>query len=575
MSTPRRRLLFAEVLEGRTLLSAVPIASPIEPSLREPPKWTLVVADFNHDGENDIACLGTCAGKLDMMYSGHCDHDVPEAGITLHNPTRVKVADLNVDGLSDLIVVNAGDNTVVVYPGGPCGTFQAGLTFLVGENPVNVTVADLNLDGRPDLVVADEGSNDVAILYGRGAGRSWSLAPGPHLHTGAGPVAVVVTDATYDGLPDLLVANGDGGNVSLIRGIGDGEFDDDHPIFYTTGLRPIDLQVGEFDDRPGLDLVSLDQDTGAISLFSQLSSERVIIPTGAQPVAFLTGDYNHDGLQDLVVANRGDNTVSLHLGGAQGPQMWASMGTSGIAQLDDIALDGFGNSKVDVYVLFANKEMNRITFVLDLDMGSTVLGSSEPTSYTESSDYTPLGIDLFQGVTTLSSSNFEPTTVPEPFAPSLDAAMELDTLPIQPSSFLLENGEDGEATVGIYATLSSPEVDRLFADNGNDNSFLLESEASPFLERLQQALREEREAPALEPMIDSLFDRWLPPATPSVDVPILPFDQEPEEADESPALDAFLQHPSFALFFLSAYTVAPRADAHRPRRCRPRARCVG
>ena len=72
-------------------------------------------------------------------------------------PGAVKLADLNGDGIPDLIVANSGGNNVLVYPGLRNGQFgpalNGGKGFFTGTDPVGVTVADLN--GRPDLVVAD------------------------------------------------------------------------------------------------------------------------------------------------------------------------------------------------------------------------------------------------------------------------------------------------------------------------------------------------------------------------------------------------------------------------------------
>ena len=85
----------------------------------------------------------------------------------LLDPGAVKLADLNGDGIPDLIVANSGSNNVLIYPGLGNGQFgpaiNGGNGYFVGTNPVGITVA--NLTGPlPDLVVADKGSNQVSIL---------------------------------------------------------------------------------------------------------------------------------------------------------------------------------------------------------------------------------------------------------------------------------------------------------------------------------------------------------------------------------------------------------------------------
>ena len=66
-------------------------------------------------------------------------------------PGAVKLADLNGDGIPDLIVANSGSNNVLVYPGLGNGQFgpavNGGHGFFTGTNPVGITVADFNGDG--------------------------------------------------------------------------------------------------------------------------------------------------------------------------------------------------------------------------------------------------------------------------------------------------------------------------------------------------------------------------------------------------------------------------------------------
>ncbi len=79
------------------------------------------------------------------------------------------VADLNGDGIADLIVANSGSNDVLVFLGNADGTFQAARSFFAGENPVGITVAYLKGDNVPDLVIANEGSNDISSSMARAA----------------------------------------------------------------------------------------------------------------------------------------------------------------------------------------------------------------------------------------------------------------------------------------------------------------------------------------------------------------------------------------------------------------------
>jgi hypothetical protein len=137
--------------------------------------------------------------------------------------------------LPDAVVVSSGSNAVIVYrtTGLTNGvlSFAPPQTYFVGTDPAGVTVADVNGDGIPDLLIANQGSNDVSVVFGSyDAGGAWVGTPGPRLKSGGdGPLAVTVRDQTGNGVPDLVVANGGSGTVTLLPGVGQGFFDDQHP----------------------------------------------------------------------------------------------------------------------------------------------------------------------------------------------------------------------------------------------------------------------------------------------------------------------------------------------------------
>src|SRR6516164_2031094 len=120
-------------------------------------------------------------------------------GVTLPTgvkPLAVAVADVNGDGLADLVTANQGSNTVSVLLGNDNGTFAAAQNFAVGTHPAAVAVADVNNNGRPDLIVANSGSNTVSILLGNGNG---TFKAAQNFATGGKPVAVAVADVNHDG----------------------------------------------------------------------------------------------------------------------------------------------------------------------------------------------------------------------------------------------------------------------------------------------------------------------------------------------------------------------------------------
>src|SRR5262249_27577290 len=128
----------------------------------------------------------------------------------------------NGDTRQDLAVVDNANRLVSVLIGKGDGTFQTHVDYAVGTDPRSVAVADVNRDGIPDLIVTNYADSTVSVLLGSQAAPGTFTAASPFA-TGANPTNLAAGDFNGDGNVDLAVANSVGG-VSILLGNGTGGF---------------------------------------------------------------------------------------------------------------------------------------------------------------------------------------------------------------------------------------------------------------------------------------------------------------------------------------------------------------
>ena len=167
-------------------------------------------------------------------------------------PAQIVSADLGGDGITDLIVRNAGDGTLSVFSGNGNGWFLAPPQVLsVGVGASDVEVADLEQDGRLDIVYTDRLSGEVGVFENLGgvtfAPRAlYRVGPGPYGVTGTaspspvasleGTTTVAVGTFTPDGIPSLVALNPGSNTLGVISGLGGGLLS--NPSFVSIRLPP-------------------------------------------------------------------------------------------------------------------------------------------------------------------------------------------------------------------------------------------------------------------------------------------------------------------------------------------------
>ncbi len=297
----------------------------------------------------------------------------------LSHPESVMLADLNGDGIPDLIVADSGHDRVLVFPGLPGGRFDPGpggfLVLAAGSDPAGITVGDLDGGAGPgrrdDLIIANRGSGDVSLFLGQGSGQGWSLATGPTLPAGSGPIRTALVNFNGDGQPDLFILNAGSADVTLYRGQGSGGFDVGNPTTFVVGQEPTEMLIGRFDHGPGLDLVTVNSGSDDLTFVANVLSDRPSTTTyasgGTQPDAAFAVDLNHDGTMDLVVANGGDGHVALLQPAAVGLRL---AGVIGRADLPAPTAISAGDPSGNGFDLYAATAGTAAAAILHFDLGA-------------------------------------------------------------------------------------------------------------------------------------------------------------------------------------------------------------
>jgi hypothetical protein len=175
------------------------------------PAASVFTGDLNGDEVPDVAAAGA-EGLFALVGLGDGTFEPFQE---LAAPTGLRSVagdDLDLDGTIDLVLAG-GANQVFVGLNDGEGAFPQLVAYTAGGTPVQVAIADMDDDGVLDLLTANRGSDDISILTGEGGG---GFGPQFRVRVGRTPTALGVDDLDENGTNDLVTSNRRSRSVTVL-----------------------------------------------------------------------------------------------------------------------------------------------------------------------------------------------------------------------------------------------------------------------------------------------------------------------------------------------------------------------
>lgn len=303
-------------------------------------------ADFDNDGKTDLVTANYIGASISIFQNastpGYIAFKSPINYSTTSLPFKVGSGDLDGDGKPDIVVLNKDDNKLLVFRNTTINgniSFAPAITIGAGPYPMNLCIGDMDKDGKADLIVLNESSSSVSVFRNVSTDSNISFEARVDFYTLNTTNNLTIGDIDNDGKPEILVLSGSNDRFTVLK---------------NKCISGESLSAGSFEKSNSFQ-------------------------TGVGPQSILLADFDNDGLLDVGVGNKGNETISVlkntstatKLNFANKQDYYFGTNTSNSNQVLITAADINGDGKIDIYfpgysnnnTIFKNlSDVNAISF---------------------------------------------------------------------------------------------------------------------------------------------------------------------------------------------------------------------
>ncbi|WP_420581480.1 FG-GAP-like repeat-containing protein [Reichenbachiella sp.] len=307
----------------------------------------VVCGDLNGDGFSDL--LGNQLGNEGSLYTyfndgaGNFDAGeewtLPTNGGLFRKPGRIAIADLDLDGLPEIIVATEDDNKVYYFKNtSTVGNINFNSTPVALSAPENsgtaglggLDVADLNNDGLPEIITSNFTEFGYYVFQNNSQPNTITFRDPLFMNTNSSIRTLIAGDLNNDGFADVVLTNSDISSSNVIEISANGTISAGGDITMTSPISILGIRqswgvdLGDIDGDGDLDIiVGSEIENG---FYAVMNTNPSSIAAASYSVGLVAGtnlnnarnikvaDIDNDGRPDFAYTNNSKSTSNGNLG---------------------------------------------------------------------------------------------------------------------------------------------------------------------------------------------------------------------------------------------------------------------